>query len=48
MIVRRHMKQAGVKFPGGRSSTLRHSWAIRRWRTMPPIKAMIADVLSHR
>lgn len=47
VIVRRHMKQAGVKLPGGGSSTLRHSWAIRALAHDAPIKA-IADVLGHR
>ena len=47
MIVRRHLKHAGVKTPGSGSRALRHSWAIRALAHDSPIKA-IADVLGHR
>jgi site-specific recombinase XerD len=47
MIVRRYMEKAGVKPPGGGSTTLRHSWAIRALAHDTPIKS-IADVLGHR
>ena len=47
MIVRRHLKSAGVQIPGSGTRTLRHSWAIRALAHDSPIKA-IADVLGHR
>ena len=47
LIVRRYMEKAGVKLPGGGSTTLRHSWAIRALAHNTPIKS-IADVLGHR
>jgi integrase/recombinase XerD len=47
MIVRRYMEKAGVKRPGGGSTTLRHSWAIRALAHDTSIKS-IANVLGHR
>jgi integrase/recombinase XerD len=47
MIVRHHLKRAGIKIAGGGARTLRHSWAIRALAHDSPIKA-IADVLGHR
>jgi integrase/recombinase XerD len=47
MIVRRHLRKAGVKTAGGGARSLRHSWAIRALAHDSPIKA-IADVLGHR
>lgn len=47
MIVRRHLRRAGVKTAGSGSRSLRHSWAIRALAHDSPIKA-IADVLGHR
>src|ERR1700676_1479002 len=47
MIVRRYMREAGVKVSGSGTRTLRHSWAIRALAHNSPIKS-IADVLGQR
>ena len=46
-MIRAYMDKAGVRFPRGGSSMLRHSWAIRALAHDSPMKA-IADVLGHR